>query len=109
MQYVNSKVKTRPNITELLHSDGTAASSDTEMATMLNGYFASVFTCKDTTFFPTVDRIGSPLLSDLIKFTPDLFLIKQKSKRFNVELQDYYHQLVTDLMGRDSRYYSCHL
>ena len=38
-RYVNSKVKTRPSITELLHSDGTAASSDTEMATMLNAYF----------------------------------------------------------------------
>ena len=35
-QYVNSKVKTRPKLTELLRSDGTAASSDTEMATMLN-------------------------------------------------------------------------
>ena len=39
-QYLNSKVKTSPNITKLLHSDGTAASSDTEMATMLNDYFA---------------------------------------------------------------------
>ena len=38
-----------------------------------------------------------------------LFLIKGKSKRFNVELQDYYHQLETDLTGRDSQYYSCHL
>ena len=38
-----------------------------------------------------------------------LFLIKGKLKRFNVELQDYYHQLETDLIGRDSRYYSCHL
>ena len=33
-QYVNSKVKTRPSITELLHSNGTAASSDAEMATI---------------------------------------------------------------------------
>ena len=31
-----------------------------------------------------------------------LFLIEEKSKRFNVELQDYYHQLVADLMRRDS-------
>ena len=45
-QYVNSKVETRPNITELFRSDGTAANSDTEMATMLNDYFSSVFTCK---------------------------------------------------------------
>ena len=35
-QNINSKVKTRPSITELLFSDGTAASSDAEMATMLN-------------------------------------------------------------------------
>ena len=35
-QYVNSKVKIRPTITELRRSDGTAASSDTEMATMFN-------------------------------------------------------------------------
>ena len=50
-QYVNSKVKTRPNITELLCSDGTAEGSDAEMATMFNDYFSSVFTCEDTTSF----------------------------------------------------------
>ena len=38
-QYVNSKVKTHPNIIELLHSDGTTANSDTEMATILIEYF----------------------------------------------------------------------
>ena len=32
-----------------------------------------------------------------------LFLIKGKSKRFNVELQDYHHHLEINLMGRDSR------
>ena len=57
-QYVNSKIKTRPSITELLRSDGTAASSDAEMATMLNDYFSSVFTCEDITSFPVVDPIG---------------------------------------------------
>ena len=76
MQYVTSKVKTCPNITELLHSDGTAASSDNEMATILNDYFASVFICEDTTFFPTVDQIGSPLLSDSIEFSPEVIYNK---------------------------------
>ena len=38
-QYVNSKVKTRPNITKLLCSDGTAVNSDAEMAPMFNDYF----------------------------------------------------------------------
>ena len=42
-QCVNSKVKTHPNIIELLHSDGTTANSDTEMATILNDYFSSVY------------------------------------------------------------------
>ena len=46
------------------------------MATMLNDYFASVFTCEDTTFFPTVDQIGSPLLSDSIEFTPEVIYNK---------------------------------
>ena len=65
-QYINSKVKTHPNITELLHSDGTIASSDTEMATMFNNYFSSVFTCKDTTSLPTSDSTGTPLIPDSI-------------------------------------------
>jgi len=34
-QYVNSKVKICPNITELLYSDGTVISFDSEMATLI--------------------------------------------------------------------------
>ena len=50
--------------------------NDTEMATMLNDYFSSVFTCEDTTFFPAVDQISSPLISDSIEFTPEVFVTK---------------------------------
>jgi len=71
-QYVNSKVKTRPNITELLRSNGTIASSDMEMATMFNNYFSSVFTCENTISLPTSDSTGTPLISDSIEFTPEL-------------------------------------
>ena len=71
-QYANSKVITRPNITELLRSDGTIASSDMEMVTMFNNYFSSAFTCEDTTSLPTSDSIGISLIPDSIEFTPEL-------------------------------------
>ena len=55
-QYINSKPKTCPNITELFRSDSTAASSDTDMANILNDYFSGVFTCKDNTFLIPCSR-----------------------------------------------------
>ena len=54
-QCINSKVKTRPSITELLRSDGTTSSSDAEMANLFNDYFSSTFTDEDATSFPAVD------------------------------------------------------
>ena len=71
-QYVNSRVKTRPGITELLRSDGSTASSDAEMATMFNEYFSSVFTCEDTSSLPVIDTTSAPLISDSIEFTPEI-------------------------------------
>ena len=71
-QYVNSRVKTRPGITELLRSDGSIASSDVEMATMFNDYFSSVFTREDTSSFPVTDTTSTPLISDSIEFTPEI-------------------------------------
>ena len=49
-QYINSKVKTCPSITELLLSDGTTSSSDTEMANLFNDYFSSIFTDEEYYF-----------------------------------------------------------
>ena len=71
-QYVNSRVKTRPGITELPCFDGSTASSDAEMATMFNEYFSSVFTCEDTSSLPVIDTTSAPLISDSIEFTPEI-------------------------------------
>jgi len=42
--YVNSKMKIRPVISDLCCPDGSSASSDEDMATLFNNYFACVFT-----------------------------------------------------------------
>ena len=75
-QYVNSRTKVRPGVTELVSSDGSAIHSDTEMATHFNEYFSSVFTCEDTTSIPTVDSTSSPLLDDSIEITPETVFSK---------------------------------
>ena len=54
-QYVNSRTKICHSITELLSADGSAIHPDTEMATLFNEYFSSVFTCEDATTIPAVD------------------------------------------------------
>ena len=75
-QYVNSKVKTRPSITELICSDDTVTCSDFEMATLFNNYFSTVFTNEDITSTPAIDPNGSPPISESIDFTPDIVLDK---------------------------------
>ena len=80
-QYVTSKVKTCPSIKELLCSDGTATSPDAELATMLNDYFSSVFTCEDATSFFVVYLVGGPLISDSIEFTPEIVYSKLQSSK----------------------------
>ena len=59
-QYVNSKMKTRSVISELLCPDGSLVNSDSQMATLFNDYFSSVFTCEDTNTIPTTDASGTP-------------------------------------------------
>ena len=39
-------------------------------------FLYSVFTSEDTTFFPAIERIGSPLISDSIEFTPEVIYNK---------------------------------
>ena len=69
-QYVNSKVKTCPSITELIRSDDTVTCSDFEMATLFNKYFSTVFTDEDITSTPAIDPNGSPPISESIDITP---------------------------------------
>ena len=77
-QYINSKVKTRPSITELLRSDGTTLSSDAEMANLLKDYFSSVFTDEDSTSLPAVDPTGTLLISNSVEFTPEMVCNKNE-------------------------------
>ena len=69
-QYVNSKVKICPIITELLYSDGTVTCSDLEMATLINNYFqvfmCTVFTNEDITFTPAIDPTDSTPIPESI-------------------------------------------
>jgi len=87
-QYVNSKVKTRPSITELLRSDGTISNSHAEIANLFNNYFSSVFTDEDTTTFPAVDLTGTPLINDSIEFTPEMVYNKIMSLHITANLLD---------------------
>ena len=75
-QYVKSKTKICPSITELVSSDGSVTHSDTEMATHFNEYFSSVFACEDITSILTVDSASSPLLKHSIEITPTVVLNK---------------------------------
>ena len=66
-QYVSSRTKICPSVTELVYSDGSVIHSDIEMATYsFKEYFSTVLTCEDIT---TVDSTGSPLLDDSIEIT----------------------------------------
>ena len=76
-QYVNSRTKVRPGITEVVSTDGSAIQSDIDMATLFfNEYFSSVFNCEDTASIPTVDSTSSPPLDDSIEITPEIVFSK---------------------------------
>ena len=51
-QYVNSKIKPKENISNLLKEDGSLTEGDLEKSEILNNFFASVFTKENTTDMP---------------------------------------------------------
>ena len=75
-QHVNSRMKTRPVISELLCSDGSLVDSDSEMATLFNDYFSSVFTGEDANTIPTTDASGTPPITNSIDIIPAIILSK---------------------------------
>ena len=75
-QYINSRLKVRPSISELFAPDGSSVSSDSEMATLLNDYFSSVFTVEDTTTIPIAHTTASTSATDSIDFTPSIVSAK---------------------------------
>jgi len=61
-RYTNSKLKSRPNLGDLVDEDGKLTSDDNKKAELLNN-FTSVFTQEDTSKIPKLDTIhtGTPL------------------------------------------------
>jgi len=51
-------------------------SSDSEMATLFNNYFSTVFTNEDTTSILAIDTTGSTPIPESIYFTPDIVFDK---------------------------------
>ena len=76
-QYINSRLNVRPSISELLAPDGSSVSSDSEMATLLNNYFSSVFTVEDTTTISTAHTTASASATDSIDFTANIIVFSK--------------------------------
>ena len=53
-KYVNSRMRTRSKVDDLLREDGTLATTDEEGVITLNKFFCSVFTLEDTTVVPSL-------------------------------------------------------
>lgn len=54
-KYVNSKLKTRQPLSDLMKPDGTLTTSDEEKAEILNNFFSSVFTKEDIESIPELN------------------------------------------------------
>ena len=76
-KYVNSRIKICPTIDELHRSDGSSASSHSEIVNMFNEYFSSVFTCEDD-FMPAFHTDDPHSTIDSLTITPQLVLNKLK-------------------------------
>ena len=64
--YVNSKLKTRPSVSNLTRNDGTNMNNDQEKASELNEFFSSIFTDEDIVDLPTFqDRHNNVLLENV--------------------------------------------
>ena len=54
-RYVNSRLKTRTGIADLMEDDGSMVSSNEDKARLLNSFFTSVFTIEDTDSVPVME------------------------------------------------------
>ena len=69
-RYVNTSLKTRPDIDAIKCIDGSLASSDQEKADLLNSYFSSVFTREDLPNIPNFEvNEDIPLLDNISYFS----------------------------------------
>ena len=59
MKYANSKIKVKSSLSELQQSHGSLTNYDSEMVSILNDYFETVFLTEDTTNMPSLGDICS--------------------------------------------------
>ena len=76
-QYVTSRTKIYPSVTELVFYDDSVIHSNIEIVTLLiNISLVCLCTCEDIINDATVDSTGSSLSSDSIEITPTVVLNK---------------------------------
>ena len=71
-RYVNTSLKTRPDIDAIKRIDGSLASSDQEKTDLLNSYFSSVFTREDLSNIPNFEVNEDIPLLDNISISPSM-------------------------------------
>ena len=82
-KYVNSCLKSRPEIGSLKKSDDFVTSSDEEKAKIFNDCFTSVFTHEDTSFMPTFQLNTDISVLDSITASPSIVYNKLKNLKDN--------------------------
>ena len=71
-KYSNTRLKTKPRVSDLRDTSGTLVSNGEEKATVLNTFFASVFTSEDLESIPLLpDRTSASELAEVV-VTPSL-------------------------------------
>ena len=71
-RYVNTSLKTRPDIDAIKRIDRSLASSDQEKTDLLNSYFSSVFTREDLSNIPNFEVNEDIPLLDNISISPSM-------------------------------------
>ena len=71
-QYVNTKLKPKENISNLLKEDGTLTESDIEKCEVLNKFFASVFSVEDKNDVPTFTCTNESFISNILVTEDDM-------------------------------------
>ena len=77
--FVNSKMKVKESIGDLVNKDGNKVSSNDEKAEILNNFFCSVFTKEKTDSIPECENKNKENYIDNVIFTKDKVLKKLKN------------------------------
>ena len=80
-KYVNSRLKTRPQIPSLKKPDGSYAATDQGKADTLNDYFASVFTEEDLSDIPSAPHMQCNETIGDIRITAEM--VRTKLEQLN--------------------------